>query len=144
MMMMRTLTRAALAAALLTTAAAGSALAQGDAPGGGATGTYTPQPVTGEAIWGQTCQACHMADARGATGAATIPALAGNPKLAIAAYPITIVLIGKGAMPGFADTLSPAQIAAVITYARTHFGNRYAAPVTAADVTRIAASGAHR
>jgi mono/diheme cytochrome c family protein len=134
--------RAAGAAVLLAAMAVAPAWAQGDAPGGAA--AKTSEPVTGEQIFRQTCQACHMADAKGATGAGTIPALAGNPRLAAAAYPITIVLIGKGVMPGFAEYLTPAQMAAVITYVRTNFGNSYAAPVTAADVTKIAANKPHR
>ncbi len=97
-----------------------------------------PKPVTGEQVYGQVCQACHMADAKGATGAGTIPALASNPRLAGAAYPITIVTGGKGAMPGFSGVLSNAQMAEVITYVRTHFGNAYAKPVTEADVAKIA------
>lgn len=96
------------------------------------------KPVTGEQVYGQVCQACHMADAKGATGAGTIPALANNPRLAGAAYPIMIVTGGKGAMPGFSGMLSNAQMAEAITYVRTHFGNNYAKPVTEADVAKIA------
>ncbi len=122
-------------AAFVAVMAAGPALAQGDAPGGG--GVRGVTQVSGEQVFHEVCAACHMADARGATGAATIPALAGNPRLGVAAYPITVVLRGKGAMPSFAPFLSPEQIAAAITYARTHFGNSYAAPVTAGDVAKI-------
>ena len=85
-----------------------------------------------------------MHDGKGATGAATIPALAANPKLGTAAYPILIVLEGKGVMPGFTEYLKPAQIAQVITYVRTSFGNSYAKPVTEADVEAIAAGKPHR
>ena len=79
-----------------------------------------------------------MADGKGGVGAGSVPALASNPKLKIPAYPIMMVLKGRGAMPWFSDTLSPAQTAAVITYIRTHMGNDYAQPVTEADVTRMA------
>lgn len=34
-----------------------------------------------------------------------------------------LVLEGKGMMPGFRDMLSPAEIAAVVTYQRNAFGN---------------------
>ena len=102
-------------------------------------GVKAPVPVTGHDVYQDVCQACHMADGKGGSGAATIPALAGNPRLAAAAYPITMVLKGRGAMPWFNDTLSPAQIAAVVGYVRTNFGNAYPGPVTAADVTRLAA-----
>ena len=40
-------------------------------------------------------------------------------------------------MPPLTDMLAPAQIAAVVTYVRTHFGNNYPAPVTAEDVQRL-------
>jgi mono/diheme cytochrome c family protein len=79
-----------------------------------------------------------MADGKGATGAATIASLAANPRLKFAAYPITIVAKGKGAMPWLTDILNPAQIAAVVGYVRTHFGNDYADPVTAEQVSKLA------
>lgn len=125
------LASAALAAALLLPKA-GIA----DEPGPG--GQKPVVPVTGEQIYRAVCQACHMADAKGATGAATIPALAGDAKLAEAGYPILMVANGHGAMPWFNGDLTPAQMAAVITYVRTHFGNNYADPVSAADVTAVA------
>ncbi len=106
-----------------------------DGPGGGGSVVKTAQG--GEQIYRQICQACHMPDARGASGAAVIPALARNPKLADAAYPITMVLKGRGAMPWFAGALKPAQVAAVVGYVRTHFGNDYPEPVTAADVLAL-------
>ena len=116
------------------------ALAQPPSGGGDIAGSATvktPAPVTGEQVYVQVCQACHMADAKGGSGAATIPALAGNPKLATAGYPITLILKGRGAMPSLADMLAPAQIANVTGYIRTHFGNNYPAPVTAEDVQRL-------
>lgn len=124
---------------ILAALAAGSAAAQ--APPSGDTGggiVRAEKPVTGEQVYRQVCQACHMADAKGASGAATIPALAANPRLGVAAYPVTIVAKGKGAMPGFSGMLSNAQMAEVITYLRTHYGNAYPRPVTEADVARIA------
>jgi len=94
----------------------------------------TPPPVTGEQIYQQVCQACHMADAKGGAGAAAIPALAKNPKLAEAGYPIGMIAQGRGAMPPLTDLLGAGQIAAVVTYVRTHFGNSYKKPVTEAEV----------
>ena len=79
-----------------------------------------------------------MADAKGGSGAATIPALAKNPRLADAGYPVGMILQGRGAMPALSDLLSPAQIAGVVTYIRTHFGNNYRKPVTEADVKLMA------
>jgi mono/diheme cytochrome c family protein len=122
--------------------AASPALAQGDAPSGST--AAKPAPVNGELIYHQVCAACHMHDGKGATGAATIPALAGDPRLAAAAYPIVTVLIGKGVMQGFDGVLTKAQIAQVVGYIRTNLGNAYSAPVTEADVLKIAAGNPHR
>jgi mono/diheme cytochrome c family protein len=124
--------RAALAAALLLAVAA-PALADEPGPGG----TKPVVPVTGREVYTMVCQACHMADAKGGAGAAVIPALANNPRLAAPAYPIVLVSKGRGAMPWFNDTLSPAQMAAVVTYIRTNFGNNYPKPVTEADVIKF-------
>jgi mono/diheme cytochrome c family protein len=118
--------------ALIATPVLGQAPNTGDMVGTAA--DRVPVPVTGEEVYTQVCQACHMADAKGGTGAATIPALAKNPRLADAGYPIGMVLQGRGAMPSLTDLLSPSQIAAVVTYVRTHFGNNYRKPVTEADV----------
>ena len=104
----------------------------GDMPGSAP--SKAQPPVTGEQVYVQVCQACHMADAKGGVGAGTIPALASNPKLAAAGYPITMIVKGRGAMPALTDLLGPEQIAAVVTYVRTHFGNNYQKPVTEADV----------
>ena len=134
----RLLTAATFAAGLVLSAPTLPALAQ--TPPGGDTGggvVRAPAPVTGEQVYQSVCQACHMADAKGGTGAGTIPALAKNPRLAGAAYPIMIVTQGKGAMPGFSQTLTNAQMANAITYVRTHFGNAYAKPVTEAQVAAM-------
>jgi mono/diheme cytochrome c family protein len=101
--------------------------------------TIQKPPVTGEEVYRQICQSCHMAGALGGAGAATIPALAHNPRLAIPDFVVITVLKGRGAMPWFDDLLDPAQIAAVATYVRTHFGNAYPAPVTVAQVKALAA-----
>lgn len=93
--------------------------------------------ATGEETYRTICQACHMADAKGATGAGTFPALSGNPKLAAGAYLAMIVLRGKGAMPAFRPYLTDVQIAEVTNYVRTHFGNKFSGEVTAGDVAKL-------
>jgi mono/diheme cytochrome c family protein len=85
---------------------------------------------SGEELFQNICQGCHMPDAKGATGAGTYPALAANPRLAAAVYPITVLLHGQRAMPTFADSLNDQQIANVINYVRSHFGNHYKDQVT--------------
>jgi mono/diheme cytochrome c family protein len=94
--------------------------------------------TTGEALYQHVCQGCHMPDAKGAVGAGAYPALAANPRLKAAAYPILVLLNGQRAMPSFA-VLSDAQIAGVVAYVRTSFGNRYAKPVTAEEVKALRA-----
>ena len=78
-----------------------------------------------------------MPDGRGAAGAAAYPALAGDERLAAAGYPIARVLNGKGAMPPFARTLSNEQVAGVVDFIRTSFGNQYAPAPTATDVAAL-------
>lgn len=104
-------------------------------PGGGPPNLH--QPVSGEQVYRQICQACHMADGKGGSGAGTIPALANNSRLSGAAYPITVIVRGKGAMPPLTTLLDPTQVAAVTGFIRTHFGNSYASPVTEGDVRKL-------
>ncbi|QJU56800.1 cytochrome c [Sphingomonas sp. AP4-R1] len=132
---LRTALRATTPLLAITAALLVARAAHADEPGPG--GTKAPVPVTGEQVYKTVCQSCHMADGKGAEGAGRMPALAGNPRLAAAAYPIVTVARGRGAMPGFVGTLSPAQAANVVGYIRTHFGNAYAAPVTEAEVTKL-------
>jgi mono/diheme cytochrome c family protein len=91
----------------------------------------------GPALYAAICQGCHMADGRGAQGAASYPALAGNAKLASAAYVAQTVLRGRRAMPGFGRMLDDAQVAAVVNHVRSQYGPPGAGPagpVTAGDV----------
>ncbi len=89
---------------------------------------------SGEALYRGLCQGCHMPDAKGAVGAGAYPALANNVRLVAGIYPITVVLNGQRAMPSFGQELSDEQIANVINYVRTHFGNRYEDAVSPAAV----------
>ena len=93
-----------------------------------------PAPHPGEAVYQNVCQACHMANALGGEGAGKIPALAKSGALEAAAYPIIVVTGGKGAMPWFRGQLTDSQIADVINYVRSHFGNKYKDKVTPALV----------
>jgi len=88
----------------------------------------------GEAIFRGICQDCHMPDAKGATGAGMYPALAHNPKLEIAGYPLSVVVNGQKAMPAFGPMLSDQQVADVVNYVRSHFGNHYNDKVSPMDV----------
>ncbi len=105
--------------------------AQGAGAGGGR-GGFTEQG--GEAIFKNVCQGCHMPDAKGAVGAGMYPALAKNPKLEVAGYPVSVVVNGQKAMPALGSMFSDQQVADVVNYVRTHFGNNYKDKVTPADV----------
>lgn len=91
--------------------------------------------MSGEELYNNICRGCHMADAKGATGAGSYPSLAANPNLESTGYPITLVVHGRRAMPPFGGMMSDAQVAAVVNYLRTHFGNNYGDRVTAQDVS---------
>jgi mono/diheme cytochrome c family protein len=89
---------------------------------------------TGEQLFVNVCQGCHMPDGRGAVGAGIYPSLAGNRNLEAGGYPVYIVVRGQRAMPPFGAMMSDDQVAAVVNYLRTHFGNDYKDAVTAEDV----------
>jgi len=95
---------------------------------------YAFVEMSGEELFANVCAGCHMPDAMGATGAGNYPPLAQDRDLEVARYPIDIVVNGRRAMPPFGDMMTDDQVAAVVNYVRTHFGNDYRDAVTASDV----------
>ncbi len=93
---------------------------------------YTEQ--SGKEVYGAICQGCHMSDGKGAQGAGVYPSLTANPKMAAKSYPALVIVRGQKAMPEFGSGLTDEQVAAVVNYIRTEFGNSYTDPITAADV----------
>jgi mono/diheme cytochrome c family protein len=101
----------------------------------------------GADIYGHICQGCHMPQGQGAVGAGHYPKLAGNPALVSWQYVALIVLAGKNGMPAFgvpanqfifgAVHLSDAQVAEVVNYVRSHFGNKGKGGVTADQVAAL-------
>ncbi|MFT3972246.1 MAG: cytochrome c [Amaricoccus sp.] len=85
-------------------------------------------------MYASSCQGCHQADGKGAIGAGHYPPLAGNSKLEAAGYPVMLVLHGQKAMPALGEYFDDAQVAAVVNYIRSHFGNDYKDEVTPQDV----------
>jgi mono/diheme cytochrome c family protein len=72
---------------------------------------------TGQAIYATRCASCHGADGGGGFG----PTLAG---VVAQQYPniadqVALVTNGRGSMPSFGGSLTPAQISAVVEYTRT-------------------------
>jgi mono/diheme cytochrome c family protein len=92
---------------------------------------------SGEQLFANVCQGCHMPDGKGATGAGTYPSLAANKNLEAGGYPVYVVVRGQRAMPAFGVMMSDDQVAAVVNYLRTHFGNAYKDAVTAEDVKAV-------
>jgi mono/diheme cytochrome c family protein len=90
---------------------------------------------SGEDLYVNICQACHMENGRGAVGAGSYPPLANNSKLESPNYAIYVVLHGLKAMPPMGKLLSDEQVATVVNYVRTHFGNAYKDPVDMQDVS---------
>ena len=92
---------------------------------------------SGEDLFKRVCAACHMPDAKGAEGAGQYPALAGNPRLSSGAYPVYVVMNGMNGMPPLGEMMTDAQVADVVNYVRTHFGNDYRDAVKPADVSAL-------
>lgn len=92
---------------------------------------------SGEELFANVCQGCHMPDGKGAAGAGIYPSLAGNRNLEAAGYPIEIIVNGQRGMPAFGMMMSDDQVVAVVNYLRTHFGNDYRDAVTAEDVKTV-------
>ncbi|PHV05671.1 cytochrome C [Janthinobacterium sp. BJB412] len=116
-----------IAALLLAAGCAGAAgaAAQAAAP--------TPPPAAdGKALFMKNCAACHQASGRGIPGA--FPALAGNAFVQGRAGEVAAVLLkGRGGMPDFSDSLSDRDIAAVLSFVRSNWGNA-GAPLAEAEV----------
>ena len=102
----------------------------------------------GQQIYEHVCRGCHMPDAGGAVGAGRYPALAKDPTLVSRQFMALTILVGRRNMPAFGArhaiafggppaVLSEAQIAAVINYVRSHFGNHYKDQITAAEVSAL-------
>lgn len=93
-----------------------------------------------------------MPHGQGAVGAGRYPAFAHDPVLASAPYVALTVLGGRRGMPAFALKpggdhesesfiapiwLTDAQVASVVNYVRTHFGNDYKDAITTAEVKAL-------
>lgn len=89
-----------------------------------------------------------MPQGQGASGAGHYPKLAGDPALVSWEFVAATVLGGRNGMPSFgvpsdgqadrfAVQLNDQQIADVVNYVRSHFGNTYKDEVTAAQVAKL-------
>ena len=86
-------------------------------------------------LYMDNCSACHQPTGKGIDGA--FPALAGSKAVVGSAVePITRVLKGRGGMPSFATELTDLEIAQILTFVRTNWGNK-GAPVQPKQVTAL-------
>jgi mono/diheme cytochrome c family protein len=93
------------------------------------------QAIDGKAVFLKNCAACHQAGGKGIPGA--FPALAGNPFVQGPGREVaTVLLKGRGGMPNFSGSLDDPEIAEVLSYVRTNWGNS-AAPVTEQEVAAL-------
>jgi mono/diheme cytochrome c family protein len=117
-------------AAALAVCSAGAALAQ--APDSGA--------MTGEAMFKENCSACHQVTGKGIPGA--FPALAGDPFVVGPPERVAATVVhGRGGMPTFGPELTDVQIATILTYVRSAWGNQ-ASAITPAMVAKVRTSAA--
>jgi mono/diheme cytochrome c family protein len=93
--------------------------------------------TSGEELFVNVCQGCHMSDGKGAAGAGAYPSLFGDSRLEASLYPVEIVVNGLRGMPAFGAMMNDDQVAAVVNYLRTHFGNSYRHAVTAEEVKTV-------
>lgn len=77
----------------------------------------------GQTIFAQSCASCHGAEGQGGTG----PRLAGHPQVQNPQHLVQVITQGIGYMPAVGANFSNRQLAAVITYVRTSFGNNFGA-----------------
>lgn len=76
----------------------------------------------GKTLFAKNCAACHQASGKGIPGA--FPALAGNAFVQGAPDDVaTVLLKGRGGMPDFSGSLDDAEIAQVLSYVRSSWGN---------------------
>lgn len=95
--------------------------------------------VEGEKTYNNLCIACHRAGGKGVSG--IYPALAGDAlvKLDDPTQVIATVLNGRGGMPRFGGSFDDQEIAAIVSYVRSAWGNN-ASAVTPDQVATVRAS----
>jgi cytochrome c6 len=96
------------------------------------------QAPDGKMLFAKNCAACHLANGRGIAGA--FPALAANDFVKGSAVDVaTVLLKGRGGMPDFSGSLGDGDIALVLSYVRSSWGNQ-AAPLQEDEVAAVRAA----
>jgi mono/diheme cytochrome c family protein len=84
------------------------------------------QTPTGQELFKQNCSACHQLTGKGIPGA--FPALAGDPFVVGPPELVASTVVhGRGGMPTFGPELTDVQIATILTYVRSAWGNQASA-----------------
>lgn len=134
------------AATLLASCGGGNTENKDKTAGQGAAPTAAATPISGEDVYKKTCSACHQPDGKGIQK--TFPPLAKSDYIADKEATIRQVIEGKtgelvvngekynNTMPP--QALSDEEVAAVLTYVYSSFGNT-GGPVTADEVKAIRA-----
>src|SRR6476660_7999280 len=65
---------------------------------------------SGEELYANVCQGCHMPDGKGAIGAGAYPSIASNKALEASGYSLHVVVNGQRAMPPFGVVMNDDQI----------------------------------
>ena len=123
--------------------AAPAAAAAGAAPPASTAASVGTSMARGQQLYLANCSACHQDNGRGIQG--SVPNLAGNaalladdPKDAIVAVLQGLRGTGDyGHMPGFAGALDDQDVAAIINYVRTSWGDKAPANATPAAVASL-------
>ena len=125
------------AIALVVLGAAGAPTLADDAPASGVAMSHGWEfnERGGTDLFRNICAGCHQPDAKGAVGAGSYPSLAADKNLDSSDFMLSVLLGGLKGMPPVGDMMSDAQVADVVNYVRTHFGNSYSEAVSAADVS---------
>lgn len=80
------------------------------------------QEISAEKLFLENCAECHQPNGQGIPN--VYPALAGNSLVKGSAVDVALVLlIGRGEMPSFAGMIPNSEIAAIINYVRSAWGN---------------------
>ena len=101
--------------------------------------SLTPQAKQGRLGYASYCASCHQMSGKGAPP--TVPSLAGSEIAQMEDTQALAKLILKGGfadktMPRYEGILSPKDLAAILTYVRSAWGNS-ASAVSAEDITEI-------
>ena len=85
-------------------------------------GLAASEESDGQRLYTENCMACHQENGQGIPN--VFPALDGSEVVRGSADDVALTaLIGRGDMPSFRDSLSPVELAAIVSYVRKAWSN---------------------